>query len=82
MRIRLIASLILFLTLMAQAFGQSTNATVSGTVTDSTGAVLPGLMVTATNNATGIVTAVFTNETGVYNVASLLPGVYTVKADG
>ena len=81
MRIRLVASLILFLTLMAQAFGQSTNATVSGTVTDSTGAVLPGLMVTATNNATGIVTTVFTNETGVYNVASLLPGVYTVKAE-
>src|SRR5437867_10408113 len=64
-----------------QAFAQSSNATVSGTVTDSTGAVLPGLTVTATNNATGIVTTVSTNETGVYNFASLLPGVYTVKAE-
>src|SRR5438094_4548095 len=64
-----------------EGFGQSSNATVSGTVTDSTGAVLPGLTVTATNNATGVVTTVFSNEAGVYNLASLLPGVYTVKAE-
>src|SRR5262249_58868702 len=64
-----------------QAFGQSTNATVSGTVTDSTGAVLPGLTVTSTNNATGVVSTVFSNEAGVYNFASLLPGTYTVKAE-
>src|SRR5437870_13374525 len=63
------------------AFGQSSNATVSGTLTDSTGAVLPGVSITATNNGTGVVTSVFSNEAGVYNFASLLPGVYTVKAE-
>ncbi|HYR89735.1 MAG TPA: TonB-dependent receptor [Terriglobia bacterium] len=67
--------------LAVEAFGQSSNATVSGTVTDSTGAVLPGVSVTATNNGTGVVTSVLSNEAGVYNFASLLPGVYTVKAE-
>jgi len=38
-------------------------------------------MVTATNNATGVVTTVFSNEAGLYNFASLLPGVYTLKAE-
>ena len=64
-----------------QAFSQSTYATVSGTVTDSTGAVLPGVSVTGTNNATGVVTSVITNEAGVYTLSSLLPGVYTVSAE-
>src|SRR2546426_3350360 len=64
-----------------QAFAQSSNATVSGTVTDSTGAVLPGLTVKATNNATGVVTTVFSNEAGAYNFASLQPGVYRLSAE-
>src|SRR5262245_65111467 len=81
MRIHLVALPVLFFALVAQAFGQSSNATVSGTITDSTGAVLPGLTVTATNNGTGVVTTVFSNESGLYNFASLLPGVYTVKAE-
>src|SRR5215467_77919 len=63
------------------ASGQSSNATVSGTVTDSTGAVLPGVTVTATNDGTGVVTTVLSNESGVYNFASLLPGTYKVSAD-
>jgi hypothetical protein len=48
----------LFLVLGAKTFGQSGNSTVSGTVSDSSGAVLPGVTITATNNATGIVTTV------------------------
>src|SRR2546426_9725455 len=73
-------ALLLSLILSSPAFGQSTNATVSGTVGDASGAVLPGVEVTATNNATGVVTTVVTNEAGAYNVASLLPGVYKVSA--
>ncbi len=60
---------------------QSTYATVSGTVADSTGAVLPGVSLTATNNGTGVVTTVITNEAGAYNFPSLLPGAYTVSAE-
>src|SRR5205814_1012683 len=79
---RLLSACVLFsLVLSAQAFGQSTNATVSGTVADSSRAVLPGVSLTATNNATGVVTTVITNEAGAYNFASLLPGTYTLGAE-
>src|SRR6266581_9165820 len=77
----LFASAALSLILSLEAFGQSSNATVSGTVTDSTGAVLPGVTVTSTNNGTGVVTTVVSNEAGVYNFASLLPGIYKVSAE-
>ncbi len=43
-------------------------------------AVLPGVTVTATSNATGIVRTVLSNEAGAYNFASLMPGVYKVSA--
>src|SRR5436190_3103217 len=66
--------------LSIQAFGQSTYARVSGTVGDTSGAVLPGVEITATNNATGVVTTVLSNESGAYNIGSLLPGVYKVTA--
>src|SRR5437870_7292774 len=74
-------SILLSLVLAAETFGQSSNATVSGTVSDSTGAVLPGVTITATNNATGIVTTVISNESGVYNFASLLPGLYKISSE-
>jgi Carboxypeptidase regulatory-like domain/TonB-dependent Receptor Plug Domain len=66
--------------LTSLAFGQSSNARVSGTVTDPTGAVLPGVEVKATNNATGVVDTTLSNSTGAYNFASLLPGTYTIVA--
>ncbi len=61
-------------------FSQSSSGTISGTVADTSGAVIPGVTVTATNNATGVVTTVLSNEAGVYNFASLLPGTYKVSA--
>lgn len=80
---RTIVGLTLLLSLVAfnQAFSQSTSATVSGTVADSSGAVLPGVSVTATNNATAVATTVVTNEAGAYNAPGLLPGTYTVSAE-
>src|SRR5687768_222465 len=65
----------------AQLFAQSTYATVSGSVADVSGAVLPGVSVTATNDGTGIVTSVITNEAGVYTLPTLLPGSYTISAE-
>src|SRR5919201_1795235 len=61
-------------------FSQSSNGTISGTASDASGAVIPGVTVTATNNATGVVTTVLSNDAGVYNFASLLPGTYKVSA--
>src|SRR5436190_173429 len=66
--------------LSAPAFAQSTYATVSGTVADPSGAVLPGVSITATNNATGVTATVVSNEAGTYNFASLPPGAYKVSA--
>src|SRR5215468_3108502 len=63
-----------------QTFAQSSNARLSGTVNDTTGAVLPGVEVKATNNATGVVDTALSNDAGAYNFASLLPGTYTITA--
>jgi len=61
------------------AFGQANNATLTGTALDSSGAVLPGVSIRATNGATGVVTSAVTNEAGVYNILGLIPGTYTVS---
>ena len=57
------------------------NATLSGTVTDSTGAVIPGVVVTATNETTGMVTTRMTNERGTFEFTRLPPGLYTLTAE-
>src|SRR5262247_3026020 len=62
-------------------FAQTTNATLGGTVSDASRALIPGVTVTATNTQTGIVTTVVTNEAGAYNFPSLQTGVYKVTAE-
>src|SRR5579871_6688580 len=64
----------------SSAFGQ-TDASVSGTVTDPSGAHVVNAIVTATNVDTGARTPVQTNEAGVYTMPSLLPGKYTFNAE-
>jgi len=71
----------MFLAISAPAFGQSSFATVSGTVSDSTNALIPGVSVTATNVATGVQSSAVTNDSGTYNLPSLLPGVYKLTAE-
>src|SRR3989454_3387057 len=63
------------------AFAQTSNATLGGTVSDSTGASIPGVTITATNIATGIVNTVVTNEAGAYQFASVQTGTYKVTAE-
>jgi hypothetical protein len=70
---------ILALFASTMAFAQ-VNATVSGTVSDPTGALIPGVEVNAENLNTGITTTAVTNETGAYLFASLQPGAYRVSA--
>ena len=81
MRTRL-AALLAFVLFSAPAlFSQSSNGTISGSVTDASRAVMPGVTVTATNTATGVVTTALSNDAGVYNFPSLLPGSYKVTAE-
>src|SRR3989442_5382463 len=78
---RFLAAILLFALLSANAFAQTTNATLGGTVSDATRALIPGVTITATNTQTGIVTTVVTNETGAYQFASLQTGIYEVTAE-
>jgi outer membrane receptor protein involved in Fe transport len=63
-------------------FGQAATASgsLSGTVTDSTGAVISGATVTVASAATSITRTTSTSGTGNYRFDSLLPGVYSVRA--
>src|SRR5678816_4276 len=60
----------------AQTFGQ-----ITGVVTDTSGAVLPGASVTVTNTQTNAARTVQTNSTGSYVFPTLLPGIYSVKVE-
>jgi hypothetical protein len=65
--------------LASSAYAQNSNSgDIRGTVTDPTGAVMPDVDVTVTNNDTGVVTKYVTNRDGLYDTNSILPGNYTV----
>src|SRR2546426_6284694 len=55
-------------------------AQISGTVRDQSGAVLPGVEISATQTDTGIVRKVVTNETGFYVLSNLALGPYRLEA--
>ncbi len=59
------------------AYGQA-QARLTGTISDSSGAVIPGAEVTVTNVATGIVNTTNSNETGTYIFPFLAPGNYDI----
>src|SRR5258708_31440622 len=60
-------------------FAQNTNSSdIRGTVTDASGAVLPGVSVTVKNNDTGVVGEFVTNGDGLYDTNLIFPGNYTV----
>ena len=67
--------------LASSAAAQTTTATVSGNVSDSSDARIVGASVTATNVATGVKTVAPTNEAGVYVFPSLAPGSYRITAE-
>src|SRR5262245_31808685 len=73
--------LLLLVALPLCAFAQTINATLGGTVSDTSGALIPGVTITATNLATGIVTTGLTNEAGAYNFASIQSGTYKLTAE-
>src|SRR5262245_14451420 len=62
------------------AAAQDFRGSIVGTVTDSTGGVLPGVTVTVTNSETGVGQSVVTDAKGLYSVLYLNAGTYTVTA--
>ncbi len=57
----------------------SNSGDIRGTVTDTSGAVVPGTNVTVTDTDTGVVSKYVTNNDGLYDTNSILPGTYTVE---
>lgn len=81
---RLIASLLLVLTSGALVFGQITTSSLSGTITDPSGAVVAGASIKVKNVATGAESEATTTSAGTYTIPALGAGVYhvTVEAKG
>lgn len=79
MRIRNAAIFALLLLVPLTTFGQRITGSIEGRISDASGAVLPGVEVTVTNDATGLVRTFLSNETGRYNFPVLPPGAYSVQ---
>lgn len=60
---------------------QIANTTLTGTVRDPSGAILPGVTVTAVQTDTNETFKATTNSSGGYNFAKITPGHYTITAD-
>ncbi|HCT60149.1 MAG TPA: hypothetical protein DGA22_04630 [Acidobacterium sp.] len=69
---------LVFALLCVPALRAQTTASLTGAVTDPTGAVVPGAKVTLTNDATGAERDTVTDSAGDYNLQALLPGTYTI----
>ena len=67
--------------LCVSANAQGLFGTISGTLTDSSGAVVPNAAIRVTNTNTGVITRLTTNRDGVYSAGSLNPGVYDIQAE-
>ena len=74
------AALLLWLLCPATTFAQGGSGTtiITGTVADSSGAVLPGASVVAKNAATAEELTAVTNEQGQFTIPAVQPGTYTV----
>ena len=63
------------------AHAQVTGATLTGTVTDASGAVVAGATVSTKDTATGITRLVTSDSAGLYAIPNLVPGVYEVRVE-
>jgi hypothetical protein len=81
MRSILLFAFLLIAFLTVSALAQTVTGTLSGTVTDSAGAVMPNIEVTARNNETGLTRKSTTNGEGYYSMPFLPLGAYNVTVD-
>lgn len=76
------AMLFLLALLCAPTLAQQITATLTGTITDPNGAVVPGATVTATSTETGQSRSNTTDDEGRYTIPFLPPGTYNVSVEG
>jgi hypothetical protein len=80
MRFRVAFAVVLVATTTSLAAAQITSATLSGTIKDATGGVLPGVDVVVRNLDTGLMRTVVTDANGYFTVPGLAPGKYEARA--
>ncbi|MBC7926990.1 MAG: carboxypeptidase regulatory-like domain-containing protein [Bryobacteraceae bacterium] len=73
--------LVLSACMVISASAQTITGTITGTVTDASGAVAPNVKITATNADTGVQNPAVSNSSGIYNVPFLTVGNYTITAE-
>lgn len=77
----ILITLFCFLSLSPGVGAQTIYGSVSGVIKDQTGAAIPGVSVKATNRETGATREVTTNDEGLYRIAALSSGTYTIKVE-
>ena len=77
----LLAAMVLLVTLAPKAGGQGITGSITGTVTDPTGAPIAGASVTVREVDTNAVRVETTSDAGTYTVTQLAPGKYSVTVD-
>lgn len=70
-----------FLLVLGSLCAQGTRGTITGTVHDSSGAVVPGAQIIILEKTTGVETKSVTSEAGVYRAPYVPPGTYKVSAE-
>src|SRR5450432_1183316 len=81
-RLRLGASLIILAVLGAMtSLAQAPVGSLTGTLHDASGAIMPGVAVTVTNKDTGLERKMATSAEGIFSAASLPAGNYSIKAE-
>src|SRR4051812_25733125 len=78
---RLALSAVSLLLCSGVLLAQSERGTISGAVTDPSGAIVPGAKVTVTHISTNVAIGSVTNDTGSFVVPNLLPGDYAVRVE-
>ncbi len=76
-----LACLAILFTVIGSAYAQGTTSRVTGTVSDSSGAVVPGAAVTLTNEATNVSLTTNASNDGRYSFDLIQPGTYTVTVE-
>src|SRR5262245_26318176 len=81
MRIKSSALALAIFVLVTAAYGQSDRGTITGAVTDQSGAVIPNVPVVAVNIATGVSFSTQTTETGNFSIPSVPVGSYSLRVE-
>src|SRR5512134_1599926 len=79
--LRVLTLALLCVVAATNALAQESRGTITGTVVDASGAVVPGASVTITNVARGTTVTVVTNEVGYFQAPYLISGIYTVTVE-